>query len=129
MPALPVTAHIESRIVRVLAPTLGLVLCGSGLGKLASQAAQVSHFVGWGLPHWFLLLVGTFEVLGGILLVVPMLRPVGSLVLSTIMVGALWTHAAHAEWLEAVPVVIVLTLLLYLLRETRSRAVRLLGGV
>jgi uncharacterized membrane protein YphA (DoxX/SURF4 family) len=118
----------EPRPVRLLAFILGLVLCASGVSKLASQPVQVTHFIGWGLPHWFLLLVGTFEALGGVLLALPVSRPVGSLMLSTIMVGAVWTHVAHGEWLEAVPVVAVLSLLLYIFRVARGRAIRLLGG-
>jgi len=123
-----ITALAEPRSIRVLAIVLGVVLGGGGLSKLASQSTQVSHFIGWGLPHWFLLLVGTFEAIGGVLLAAPGSRPVGSLILSTIMVGALWTHVVHAEWLDAFPVVIVLALLLVVFRSTRGRAIQLLGG-
>jgi len=121
----PVT---ERRWIRVVAVLLGLALGGGGASKLASQSTQVTHFIGWGLPHWFLMLVGTFEVIGGVLLALPPSRPVGSLVLSTIMVGALWTHVAHAEWAETAPVVLVFALLMVIFRGTRARAIRLLGG-
>jgi len=67
-------------------------------------------------------------VLGGILLTVPATTPVGSLILSTIMVGALWAHAANSEWPQLAPVGVLLTLFLVIFRSNRSRAVRLLGG-
>jgi len=118
----------ETRTVRILATILGVVLLVGGVSKLAGQAMQVTHFAGWGLPHWFLLLTGTFETAGGALLIVPATTPLGSLVLSTIMVGAVWTHAAHAEWPDVLPVVILLLLLMYVFRATRRRAIRLLGG-
>ncbi|HEV2984106.1 MAG TPA: DoxX family protein, partial [Vicinamibacterales bacterium] len=72
--------------------------------------------------------VGTFEIVGGMLLLVPATTPVGSLILSTIMVGALWTHAAQREWVDLVPVMVLLTLFLLIFRRNRSRAVQLLGG-
>ena len=118
----------ERRWIRVVAVLLGLALSAGGASKLASQSTQVTHFINWGLPHWFLLLVGTFEVIGGVLLALPASRPVGSLILGTIMVGALWTHVVHAEWVEAAPVVLVFALLMAIFRDTRPRAIRLLGG-
>ena len=122
------TPVAERRWIRVVAVLLGLALCAGGASKLASQSTQVTHFIGWGLPHWFLMLVGTFEVIGGILLALPASRPAGSLILSTIMVGALWTHVVHAEWVEIAPVVLVFALLMAIFRATRARAIRLLGG-
>lgn len=118
----------ERRWIRVVAVLLGLALCGGGASKLASQSTQVTHFIEWGLPHWFLILVGTFEVIGGLLLAVPVSRPVGSLILGTIMVGAFWTHVVHAEWAETAPVVVVFALLMMIFRGTRGRAIHLLGG-
>jgi len=118
----------RSRIMLVLAGLLGVAMIGGGTMKLVGQAGQVTAFAGWGLPAWFRALVGTFEVLGGLLLLVPATTPVGSLILSTIMVGALWAHAAHGEWPRLVPVMVMLTLLLTIFRSNRLQAVRLLGG-
>jgi putative oxidoreductase len=117
-----------SRRITVLATVLGIVMTGGGLSKLSGESHQVAMFALHGLPGWFLVLVGTFEMLGGILLLVPATTPIGSLVLSTIMVGALWTHAVHGEWIDLVPVTVLLTLFLLIFRRNRSRAVRLLGG-
>jgi len=68
-------------------------------------------------------------MIGGILLLVPATTPVGSFILSTIMVGALWTHAAQRQWVDMVPVMVLLALFLAVFRSNRSRAVQLLGGV
>jgi len=118
----------RSRIMLVLAGLLGVAMIGGGAMKLVGEAGQVTAFAAWGLPAWFRALVGTFEVLGGLLLIVPATTPVGSLILSTIMVGAFWVHAAHGEWPHLVPVMVMLTLLLTIFRGNRDRAVRLLGG-
>jgi uncharacterized membrane protein YphA (DoxX/SURF4 family) len=118
-----------SRGIAVLATVLGIVMIGGGLSKLMGESHQVAMFVLHGLPRWFLFLVGVFEMVGGVLLLVPATTPIGSLILSTIMVGALWTHAAHAEWIDLVPVTVLLTLFLLIFRRNRSHAMRLLGGV
>ena len=120
--------HTRSRAVAGLATLLGVVMIGGGAVKLMAVPSQVAAFTGWGLPAWFRGLVGTFEILGGVLLIVSATRPVGSLILSTIMVGALWAHAANGEWPHLVPVVILLTLFLTIFRVNRPEALRLLGG-
>jgi uncharacterized membrane protein YphA (DoxX/SURF4 family) len=121
-------AQPSSRGTTILASVLGIVMIGGGLSKLVGESHQVAHFALVGLPRWFLALVGTFETVGGVLLLMPATTPVGSLILSTIMVGALWTHAAQREWVDLVPVMVLLTLFLLIFRRNRSRAVQLLGG-
>jgi uncharacterized membrane protein YphA (DoxX/SURF4 family) len=122
-------AKSSSRTLSVVATGLGLMMAVSGLTKLAGESHQVAMFAMVGLPNWFLALVGTFEVIGGILLLVPAATPIGSLILSTIMVGALWAHAAQGEWIKLLPVSVLLLLLLAIFRRNRSRAVQLLEGV
>src|SRR5947207_12493628 len=100
----------------VVAVLLGLVMTGSGVTKLAGESHQVAMFVLVGLPNWFLALVGTFEVIGGILLAIPMTTPLGSVILGTIMVGALWTHAAQREWVNLLPVSVLLATFLMIFR-------------
>jgi uncharacterized membrane protein YphA (DoxX/SURF4 family) len=115
--------------VAILAPLLGVLMIGGGVMKLAGQSVQVAAFAALELPAWFRALVGTFEVIGGTLLAIPPSRPVGSLILSTIMVGALWAHTATAEWGPMVLVAILLALFLEIFRRDRARAVQLLEGV
>ena len=118
-----------SRLVAVLAAVLGVVMVIGGVAKLAGEAHQVAGFVAWGLPPWFRALVGTFEVLGGVLLILPSTIPIGSLILSTVMVGAIWTHAAFGQWLQLAPVTLLLVLFLLIFQRNRSRIIRLMGGV
>jgi uncharacterized membrane protein YphA (DoxX/SURF4 family) len=117
-----------SRAVSVVAVLLGLVMVASGVTKLGGEPHQVAMFALVGLPSWFLSLVGTFEVIGGTLLIIPMTMPMGSLILSTIMVGALWTHAAQREWINLLPVGVLLTMFLAIFHSARWRSVQLLGG-
>jgi len=118
----------RTRIVSALAILLGFVMIGGGAVKVAGVPSQVVAFTEWGLPAWFRALVGTFEILGGVLLIVSATRPAGSLILSTIMVGALWAHAANGEWPHLVPVAILLSIFLTIFDINRAQARRLLGG-
>lgn len=121
-------AQSTSRGVGILAAVLGIVMIGGGVSKLAGESHQVAMFAQVGLPSWFLALVGTFEVIGGILLAAPPSTPAGSVILSTIMVGALWAHAAKGEWAELIPVSVLLALFLLIFQRNRSRAIQLLGA-
>jgi putative oxidoreductase len=116
------------RVVVAVATLLGVVMVGGGLSKLAGESHQVAMFNLVGLPKWFLLLVGTFEVVGGVLLLIPAMTPVGSLILATIMVGAIWTHVAQADWVGVGPVTVLLALFLWIFSRNRGRALRLLGA-
>jgi uncharacterized membrane protein YphA (DoxX/SURF4 family) len=118
----------RSWFIPALAVLLGVAMIGGGAMKLGGQSAQVAAFGAMGLPAWFRVLVGTFEGLGGLLVIAPATTPAGSLILSTILVGALWAHAAQGEWAHAIPVVVLLTLFLTIFRLNRGRAVALLGG-
>jgi uncharacterized membrane protein YphA (DoxX/SURF4 family) len=120
-------AQSTGRGIGILAAVLGVMLIGSGVSKLIAEPHQVAMFAQIGLPHWFLALVGTFEVIGGVLLATPASRPAGSLILSTIMVGALWAHAAQGEWVNLVPVSVLLVLFLLIFQRNRSQAIQLLG--
>ncbi len=121
-------AQSTSRGIGILAAVLGIVMIGGGVSKLAGESHQVAMFAQVGLPSWFLALVGTFEVIGGILLAAPPSTPAGSVILSTIMVGALWAHAAKGEWAELIPVSVLLALFLLIFQRNRSRAIQLLGA-
>ena len=99
----------------------------SGALKLVGEPHQVAAFARFGLPPWFRALTGSFELGGGVLLATPATTPAGSLILSTIMVGAIWAHAAAAEWTSLIPVTVLLILFLVIFHRTRSRAVRLIG--
>jgi uncharacterized membrane protein YphA (DoxX/SURF4 family) len=118
----------RKRAVRALAMLLGVAMIGGGAMKLIGQPGQVTAFAAWGLPPWFRALVGTFEVLGGSLLIVPATTPAGSLILSTIMVGAAWVHAAYREWPHELPVIVLLTLFLTIFRLELPQGLRLPGG-
>jgi uncharacterized membrane protein YphA (DoxX/SURF4 family) len=54
-------------------------------------------FVEWGYPSWFRFVVGTGELAGGIMLLLPRYRFVGCLLLIVILEGAIVTHVVNAN--------------------------------
>jgi uncharacterized membrane protein YphA (DoxX/SURF4 family) len=118
----------RGRVFMGIAVLLGIVMIGGGAAKLLGQSGQIAAFARWGLPPWFRALVGTFEVVGGIGLVLPASRPAGSIILATIMVGALWAHAANGEYPDLIPAAVLLILFLAIFQRNRTRAIQLLGG-
>jgi uncharacterized membrane protein YphA (DoxX/SURF4 family) len=110
------------------AAVLGVAMIAIGLTKVMGAESQAASFAGWGLPPWFRMLVGTFEIVGGALMAIPATSPLGSVILSTIMVGALWTHIANGEWMRLASPAVLLVLFLLLFRASSAQAVRLLGG-
>ena len=117
-----------SRGISLIAAALGIMMIAAGASKLAGESHQVMNFAKWGLPHWFMMLVGTFEVIGGALLAFPPASPAGSLILSTIMVGAIWTHVAHAQWLSLIPPAALLAMFLFVFRSRYAEAMRLISA-
>jgi uncharacterized membrane protein YphA (DoxX/SURF4 family) len=76
---------------------LGLVFVAIGAGKVAGAATTFAlGFARFGYPRWFLTVTGLVEVLGGIGLLVGMVRPelgvVAAALLIATLLGAALTH-------------------------------------
>ena len=71
---------------------LAFIFLMAGLPKLAGTEAHVRHFVVWGYPDWFRLVVGAIETTSAVLLLVPRLAFFGALGIAVIMCGATYTH-------------------------------------
>src|SRR5262245_34212641 len=74
---------------------LAFVFLMAGVPKLAGSEAHIRHFVTWGYPDWFRLVVGAIEATSAILLLVPRLAFVGALGIAVIMTGATYTHVVR----------------------------------
>ena len=64
-----------------------------------------------GLSELFPFAIGSLELLGGILLLIPRVAKYGASVLGIVMVGAAYTHLANGEGLQILRPVMVLLLL------------------
>jgi uncharacterized membrane protein YphA (DoxX/SURF4 family) len=83
-------------VITVWAATV-LVSLGIGLAGIAKFAGTrwQALFAGWGYPQWFSLVVGAFEIAGGIALLIPRFSLYGVLVLGIVMLGAIGTLLRH----------------------------------
>jgi putative oxidoreductase len=76
----------------VLSALLAFIFLIAGVPKLAGAEGHVRHFVTWGYPDWFRLVVGAVETVSAGLLLVPRLAFYGALGIVAIMAGATYTH-------------------------------------
>ena len=91
---------MKNKITFVLSLLFGLMFINAGLNKFLNympmpdnlpekmlKAMNAFTEIGWIMP-----LVGTFEVLGGLLIIIPKTRALGALMIFPIMVGIVLTN-------------------------------------
>ena len=84
---------------------LALVFVSVGISKLEGASAMrwTERFGHWGYPANAQYVVGVFEILGGIGVLIPRWRRAASLTLGALMLGALCTHVVNAEFPRVIP--------------------------
>lgn len=104
--------------VWAIAIFLGVAFVAVGMSKVggASATRWAERFQQWGYPAHAEKVVGLFEILGGLGVLMPGWRRAASLALGALMIGALGTHALHAEFPRVVPPLVLggLASLMYL---------------
>ena len=76
-----------------------------GISKLEGPSAirWTERFVNWGYPANTQYVIGVLEILGGVGVLIPKWRQAAAATLVVIMIGALGTHAFHAEFPRLIP--------------------------
>ena len=100
---------------------LALVCLRSGATKLPADGFWVRDFRRWGYPGWFRVAVGIAELAACALLLVPRLASYGAAVFAAVMLGAIYTHAAHGEQARLPFNVVLLVLSVVVLYARRPR--------
>ncbi len=77
----------------ILCVILAALYLFAGATKLAGQAMHVQAFAHWRYPLWFMYVVGAWEVIGAILLLVPKTSAFAAVLLAVNMLGAIYTTA------------------------------------
>jgi uncharacterized membrane protein YphA (DoxX/SURF4 family) len=113
----------------ILSALLALAFLASGIPKLLTVPVWAQKFTHWGYPGWFLLAIGTLEIAGAILLLIPRWTRYGALVLAAVMIGATYTHLKNGEGLQVLRPLICLACLglLFWLRAPDRRQLRSAG--
>jgi uncharacterized membrane protein YphA (DoxX/SURF4 family) len=76
---------------------------GAGIAKVMGAEALAEEFTGWGLPLWFMTLVGVAEILGALGLLINGISTFSALGLAGIAAGALVTHAVNPPLQAGIP--------------------------
>ncbi|WP_421276955.1 DoxX family protein [Aeromonas veronii] len=97
--------------IKCLNIILSLIFLISGGAKLSCLTFEVAAFEKWGYALWFMYLIGTIEVVGGLGLLVNRLSALTAVTLALMMTGAVITHMNHAEGGMLVASSIILSLI------------------
>lgn len=100
--------NIASWIIQVVVALLFIMMA---FPKLMSDPETVANFARWGLPAKMYLVIGMFELLGAIGLLIPKTSALAAIGLILIMIGALFTHLTHGEMLMSLMPIMVMALL------------------
>ncbi len=134
--AAAVAATTETRVaatgkkdlaLKILGALGGLAFMAFGAGKVMAGEEYVANFAAWGLPKWLLIQVGIFEILGGLLYLLPRTASLGGIIGTAIMTVAIGAHAAHGEFAHLVMPVLFLALFLAVGWMRRAELFRLIG--
>lgn len=88
--------RIAGRVVLWIVSALVTVSIGvAGVGKLTGAGHWHDLFLEWGYPGWFVPIVGVFEVVGAVMLVIPRTARYGAALLAIVMASALITLLTH----------------------------------
>jgi putative oxidoreductase len=124
MPSITTVGRVG--IVWIPSILLAFIFLMAGVPKLAGAEGHIRHFVTWGYPDWFRLVVGAIETTSAVLLLVPRLAFFGAMAIGVIMCGATYTHlirvpeeAGRAPFTLAL---LVLALLVAYFRRPRAAA-------
>ena len=81
---------------------LALSFIAGGVAKFVpdgtfSGTPYSERFADWGYPSWFRFVVGSGEIVGAALLLVPRRRFLGAVLLGVILIGAVLTHIVNQD--------------------------------
>jgi putative oxidoreductase len=84
---------------------LAVAFVSVGISKLEGPSAMrwTERFVDWGYPANAHYVIGVWEILGGLGVLIPKWRRAAAATLVALMIGALGTHAVHAEFPRLIP--------------------------
>jgi uncharacterized membrane protein YphA (DoxX/SURF4 family) len=78
-------------------------LFGAGLSNAIGTPATQSDFARWGYPRWWSRFTGGLEIMGAVLIALPVSRMVGLVLGAIIIAAAILTVLRHREFSHLVP--------------------------
>lgn len=124
---------MKTKIYNVLCVIFGLLLINGGLDKFLHYmpvpenlpAELVKDSAAFMEISWLMPLIGSVELLGGLLVIIPRTRALAAILVTPVMTGVLFTHFTVAP--DGIPVVIVIWLILgWIIFENRGKYLALI---
>jgi uncharacterized membrane protein YphA (DoxX/SURF4 family) len=119
---------MKSKVLFVLCLLAGLMFINAGLNKFFQYMPvpkdmpdkMVQAFTAFMTIGWLMPLVGTFEVIGGLLLIIPRTRALGAIMLVPILTGILLADISMAP--SGLPIAFALiAILVWVIIENRAK--------
>ena len=101
---------------------VAFVLVGASKLEGPSAVRWAERLDGWGYPANARYVIGVFEILGGLGVLIPRWRRSAAAILVALMIGALCTHAVHGEFPRLIPPLVLGGLIVLLLYSSRLRS-------
>jgi putative oxidoreductase len=100
-------SRVKAAGLWVVTSLLACLFVLAGVMKFVNPE-MAEHFVQWGYPDWFRILIGVVEVGGALVLLLPRTACYAAGALAVVMAGAVFTHLLHGEASQtAVPFVLL----------------------
>ena len=107
-------SNTKNRIIWILTILVAMMFIGAGFAKVLASEEMVQAFALFGLPSWFRVAIGSIEIVGGILLLVPSMTGSAAFGLITIMIGAISCHIMFTPLSEGIPALLTLGILIFI---------------
>ncbi len=99
---------MAGKLAWALTAIVSVAFMAAGASKLAFPDTSVANFLAWGYPLWVSYAVGVFEVAAALAIWHPKSMFYAVKVIGALMVGAMITHAIHAEWTQIITNLVLL---------------------
>ena len=99
------------------------------MAEIRGPGMHTADFESWGYPLWFMYVVGMWEVIGGVLLLMPSVRFYGALLLTVDMLGAVITVVRTGQANKVAVPLVLLILLAWIASTLRPAGARPGGAV
>lgn len=109
-------------MIKALTIVLAVIFLISGGAKLAGLEMMQQQFQNWGYSVLFMYLVGAFEVVSAVLLLLQSTRFYAAILIMVVMAGAIFTHVRAGELPLAVVPLLILFLAAVIARRTGTPA-------
>lgn len=125
---------MKKKILFVLSLLFGLMFINSGLNKFFNYMPMPKNMpesmtklmTAFMQISWLMPLIGTAEIIGGVLFIIPKYRALGAIIIFPVMIGILLTNIIYVP--SGLPIVLILLIInLWVIIENREKYLPLIS--